>query len=1545
MVILYRKLHESASFQSVFRLLLLFLFIFMFGASNASAFRVRITITDQAKNPLADLKVRAIPSSGGKVTTRTTNTAGRAVFKLGEGVWVFRATCLGYRFSTGPLTVDGRKRTRLVIPHRNITASVSASYNGELHPLENIAVYLLKPRGGGVLAGPFYTDEAGQVSFSLCRRRFCFEAEYLGRRYRSGRFRWQDQPVIIPTGLLVATVMHGREKLAGADVSILSPDGVPLGPAQSSGIDGNVSFYLPPGEYRLAAAHDGGLTMSDPLCVKEDQLTLSIIETLLGSEPSTRFRSVPRQIADGLDTVEISVAVEDADGDDCRLRVEHSTDGQTWLPSTLDPEEIRTVRGSGGAPSIDNGSFYQIGDSTPISTSDGQNGVTFLWDASRDLPQSERTEAYLRLTINDFTNTVVYDMPGTSWILIGGDRGDSGLSATEFDSSSPSVAVDSKGLPHVAWIEGRDEGDAVASLKWNGHEWVDEDGEGREGMIVHQTSRMIGQLSLSLDANDFPRLLWDCNESGLASLYYLERKEGRWLGYNGEPGDAGPIASGENDFIRPRLAIDRQNRSHLLFYEGRGTTRSIYYMLLEGRLWKDQEGGRAMETPVYTVEGQITGSDMVLDRLDRPHIVWLESAARGGVSLRHLFLEEGSWLDLGNDGSLVTTTGYSRLPSLAIGADMEPHIFFEEDGDGTSFVRYTYWKGQGWEPPVTISGRDGSNPSAVTAADGTPTVAYIDYFGGPYRPYVLTREETWKPAPGLAESLSYLPGDVYDIDIAGNAGGMHALAFDVYSSDSGEIFCLAPLPDSILLDTLPPSTPGSPGVVTEPEPGVVSLSFGSPGGDSNFLGYAIEASTDPIFEKIEYAWDKDDYQALGYADYGGEEGVIMPGLETGRTYYFRVTAMDSAGHRSPSPPTGGIRIPEDLIAPGIVIEFPADGAAVPDKNIIVYGLTDDPTADITVNGVPAELSENAFWCPMSLAEGENVLLVRATDPSGNTSEVRAEIISIPFEIISPVQESSVMGKVISINGTCGTNLARITAGPFEVLPANGSFIIPGVYVSAGENTVIIKAYDSSGRFSEKKLIFSGIEGTTGVTLLAEPSTGTAPLDVTLKCEAGSQGPDSSISWDPDGDGVFDTEDEGLLSVNFRFQDPGIYYPAVNLTDPGGVRYQAVTAVVVHRAPVLLAEIPSMEPQDVALDDDGFIYVTEKGTRSVKVYDSDLQPYGVISEVSPGRGMVLPTGITADASGFIWVCDYQNRSLIAFDREGNCYGQWPTGDHLPRDIAVDGRNLYITEGAGSTLLKFETEVADGRPNPVPMGEASLSPPEMGSIGVPDGLAAARGGTIYLSDTEGGRIMLFLDEEGQAQESLDILGAFIEPISSPSVINLSRNTDEMAVVSGSPASISLYNDTGTATSVIDAQAFGDAFLSSPSGIASKQTAEGPVIYIADTGNNRIVVISIPGDNPLGAVEEFRQALLAGDAESAKASLHPAALDNKYSFIEKLSDRLPEVAEWFENVELISIDGGRATCRAIKNTVIGGVSGEFEFEIMLMKDQSGKWKIIDF
>jgi DNA-binding beta-propeller fold protein YncE len=171
------------------------------------------------------------------------------------------------------------------------------------------------------------------------------------------------------------------------------------------------------------------------------------------------------------------------------------------------------------------------------------------------------------------------------------------------------------------------------------------------------------------------------------------------------------------------------------------------------------------------------------------------------------------------------------------------------------------------------------------------------------------------------------------------------------------------------------------------------------------------------------------------------------------------------------------------------------------------------------------------------------------------------------------------------------------------------------------------------------------------------------------------------------------------------------------------------------------------PRDVAVDQQGRVYVTDTGNKRVVVFDengSSLTEFGGAG-FTPGL-FDEPVGVVVDDTGRIYVADTWNQRVQTFVDDGTgefiYEGEWDVAawygqslDNKPY-LSVDelGR-VFAADPDGFRVLEFS---ATGEPVQF-WGDFGSG---LDTFGMPASVAADREGGLWVVDSRNGRLMHFI-----------------------------------------------------------------------------------------------------------------------------------------------------------------------------------------------------------
>ncbi|MGV0634444.1 serine/threonine-protein kinase PknD [Mycolicibacillus trivialis] len=167
----------------------------------------------------------------------------------------------------------------------------------------------------------------------------------------------------------------------------------------------------------------------------------------------------------------------------------------------------------------------------------------------------------------------------------------------------------------------------------------------------------------------------------------------------------------------------------------------------------------------------------------------------------------------------------------------------------------------------------------------------------------------------------------------------------------------------------------------------------------------------------------------------------------------------------------------------------------------------------------------------------------------------------------------------------------------------------------------------------------------------------------------------------------------------------------------------------------------LSPGGVALDGDGNVYVTNQGMygRVVKLAPGSSSPTEL-----PFTGLYEPQGVAVDKSGAVYVTDFNNR-VVKLDPGSTDQKELPfTGLTYPEGLAVDDAGDVFVADRGNDRV---VELASGATAPTVLPFNGLQNP--------DGVAVDKSGAVYVTDSDNDRV-LKLPAGSDAQAVLPFTG---------------------------------------------------------------------------------------------------------------------------------------------------------------------------------------------
>ena len=169
---------------------------------------------------------------------------------------------------------------------------------------------------------------------------------------------------------------------------------------------------------------------------------------------------------------------------------------------------------------------------------------------------------------------------GNAWVEVGSHSATAqGISDTSYTSTTPSIAIDSQGMPYVAW---NDHQHATYVRRWNGSIW-EEVGTGSasdKGLCdSYYPSLVSTDPAVAIDAENYLYVAWS-QYTGTHTNVYIKRWNGiAWeeIG-TGSASDYGISGTPSSHSSHPQLMIGNNNEPVLVWQEGRDGDQEVYVL-------------------------------------------------------------------------------------------------------------------------------------------------------------------------------------------------------------------------------------------------------------------------------------------------------------------------------------------------------------------------------------------------------------------------------------------------------------------------------------------------------------------------------------------------------------------------------------------------------------------------------------------------------------------------------------------------------------------------------------------------------------------------------------------------------------------------------------------------------------------------------------------------------------------------------------------------------------------------------------------------------
>jgi hypothetical protein len=176
-------------------------------------------------------------------------------------------------------------------------------------------------------------------------------------------------------------------------------------------------------------------------------------------------------------------------------------------------------------------------------------------------------------------------------------------------------------------------------------------------------------------------------------------------------------------------------------------------------------------------------------------------------------------------------------------------------------------------------------------------------------------------------------------------------------------------------------------------------------------------------------------------------------------------------------------------------------------------------------------------------------------------------------ISSPISGGTVNQSPIIVSGTVSSSADEIgvTVNGAASQLQGSQFSTAGVPLVLGSNKLTATATNACGnQATVTEFVTAAAVTPPSISLRVVPSTGVAPLSVTVSSDVSSANPVVNYQWDFNADGIIDASGPGLASATTTYGQPGLYLVQLTATDSKGNHLAGQVPIAVFSQAALVA---------------------------------------------------------------------------------------------------------------------------------------------------------------------------------------------------------------------------------------------------------------------------------------------------------------------------------------------------------------------------------------
>jgi hypothetical protein len=576
-----------------------------------------------------------------------------------------------------------------------------------------------------------------------------------------------------------------------------------------------------------------------------------------------------------------------------------------------------------------------------------------------------------------------------------------------------------------------------------------------------------------------------------------------------------------------------------------------------------------------------------------------------------------------------------------------------------------------------------------------------------------------------------------------------------------------------------------------------------------------------------------------------------------------------------------------------------------------------------------------------------------------------------ISITNPVNNVSFNASRVNVSGNfADASVQQITVNGITAFVNGTNFEALNVPLGAGTNIITATVEDLNGSTNTSSINVIGITNSDGsmndpVQFQATPVAGFAPLQVAFQVQTNVPGTIQQVLYDFNGDDIIDLVTNNLLPLTYTYATNGEYFPVVTIQTTAGSfssvgGWNAVALdpsnqpvqINVQSQPSQSSLASITDPVDLKWTSPSNVYVLSGSTATLTEFATNGTSIRSLSSIGTS-----PSGFDVDAAGNVYVTVTASNQVWKFNPTDTSFqadSSFGNGGYIgiddgssgtnsgefnaPFDVAVsaDGGTISVSDTGNNRVQQFDSSGNF-------LDSFGTEGSAVGQFNTPKGLTYDSANTLYIVDSGNNRIVLA--EGSEVVEVTGTSGTALGQFDAP--MNISVGEQGVYVAdTGNNRIQKFYLPAGGLFSITPSSiSFAiSTNLNQPFSVAAVDSLTNETFYVADTGNNRVILCTVPAENPdaIQAVWNSMAARVAAGDISGAAQYFSSISANEYqqAFLSVGTGNVISALNQIGTLTPVFINS--ATAEYYFTNTVDGQTITFPVEFDM---ENGVWKILEF